>query len=70
MAKILVLSGPKSSGTLLGRVPLNRGKDNNKLLIETSKTGDHGCLIEITAKYRSVFTIIRGSYFQDFGDRL
>ena len=44
----------------------NRGKDNTKLLIGTSKTGDHGCLIEVTAKYRSFLTIIKGSYFQDF----
>ena len=38
----------------------------NLILIGTLKTGDHGCLIEVTAKYRSVFTIIKGSYFQDF----
>ena len=44
----------------------NRGKDNKKLLIGTSKTGDYACLTEVTAKYRSVFTIIKGNYFQDF----
>ena len=49
---------------------LIEGKDNNKLLIGTSKTGDHVCSIEVAAKYRSVFTIIKRSYFQDFGDRL
>ena len=26
--------------------------------------GDHVCSIEVTAKYRSVFTIIKGSYFR------
>ena len=51
---------------ILSKGQFNRGKDNNKLLIGTSKTGDHGCLIEVTAKHRSVFTIIKGSYFQDF----
>ena len=53
---------------ILSKGQLNRGKDHNKLLIGTSKTGDHGCLIEVTAKYRSVFTIIKGSYLQDFCD--
>ena len=42
----------------------------NLILIGTLKTGDHGCLIEVTAKYRSIFTIIKESYFQDFGDRI
>ena len=56
---------------ILSKGQFNGGKDNNKLLIGTSKTGDHGCLIEVTAKYRLVFTItIKGSYFQDFGDHL
>ena len=49
---------------------VNRGEDNNKLLIKTSQKGDHRCLIEVTAKYRSVFTIIKGSYLQDFCDHL
>ena len=51
---------------ILSKGQFNRGKDNNRLLIGISKTGDHGCLIEVAAKYRSVFTIIKGSYFQDF----
>ena len=51
---------------ILSKGQFNRGKDNNKLLIGTSKTGDHGCLIEVTAKKRSVFTIIRGSYLKNF----
>ena len=56
---------------ILSKGQFNGGKDNNKLLIGTSKTGDHVCSIEVTAKYRSVFTIItERSYFQDFGDRL
>ena len=38
---------------ILSKGQFNRGKDNNKLLIGTSKTGDHGCLTEVTAKYRS-----------------
>ena len=37
----------------------HRGKDNNKLLIRTLKTGDHGYLIEVAAKYGSVFTITK-----------
>ena len=49
---------------------LNKGEENNKLLIKTSQKGDHRCLIEVTAKYRSVFTIIKGSYLQDFCDHL
>ena len=55
---------------ILSKGKFNRGKDNNKLLIGTLKTGDHGYLIEVTAKYRPVCTIIKGSYFQDFGDHL
>ena len=51
---------------ILSKGQFNRGRDHNKLLIGTSKTSDHGCLIEVTAKYRSVFTTIKGSYFQDF----
>ena len=51
---------------ILSKGQFNSGKDNDKLLIGTSKTSDHGCVIEVTAKYRSVFTIIKGSYFQDF----
>ena len=35
---------------ILSKGQFNRGKDNNKLLIGTSKTGDHGCLIEVAAK--------------------
>ena len=34
---------------ILSKGQFNRGKDNNKLLTGTSKTGDHGCLIEVTA---------------------
>ena len=49
---------------ILSKGQFNGGKDNNKLLIGTSKTGDHVCSIEVTAKYRSVFTIIKGSYFR------
>ena len=55
---------------ILSKGQFNRGKDNNKLLIGTLKTGDHDCLTEVTAKYRSAFTLIKGSYFQGFGDRL
>ena len=55
---------------ILSKGQFNEGKDNNKLLIGTSKTGDHVCSMEVTAKYRSVFTIIKGSYFEDFVDRL
>ena len=51
---------------ILSKGQFNRGKDNNKLLIGTLKTGDHDCLIEVAAKYRSVFTLIKESYFQDF----
>ena len=49
---------------ILSKGKFNRGKDSNKLLIGTSKTGENGYLIEVTAKYRSVFTIIKGSYFR------
>ena len=51
---------------ILSKGQFNRRKDTNKLLTATSKKGDHGYLIEVTAKYRSVFAIIKGSYFQDF----
>ena len=40
---------------ILSKGQFNEGKDNNKLLIGTSKTGGHGCLIEVTARYRSIF---------------
>ena len=43
---------------ILSKGQFNRGEDNNKLLIGTSK--------EVTAKKRSVLTIIRGSYLKNF----
>ena len=55
---------------MLPKGQFNRGKDNNKLLIKISKKGDHRCLVEVTAKYRSVFTTIEGSQLQDFCDHL
>ena len=55
---------------ILSKGQLNRGEENNKLLIKTSQKGDHRCVIVVTAKYRSVFTIIKGSYLQDFCDHL
>ena len=45
------------------------GKTITNYSLGPRKLGDHVCSIEVTAKYRSVFTIIKGSYFQDFGDR-
>ena len=42
----------------------------NLILIGTLKTGDHGCLIEVTATIITIITIIKESYFQDFGDRI
>ena len=55
---------------MLSKGQFNRGKDNNKLLINISKKGDHRCLVEVTAKYRSVFTTIERSQLQDFCDHL
>ena len=51
---------------ILSKGQFNRGKSNNKLLIGTLKTGDHGCLIEVTAKYKSGEAISRTL----IGDRL